>query len=268
MRNRGQVRTMIALAGVILVTSPARAYTVGKECIENYSSCPGNSNLPFACDETDFAGDFNGSVSFYWKNNDVFWGDMADVTEGGHDDQWADDVDVFLFSGHGSNGGSDNILGITTPASACDYVQSGGTPQEFYFDREAELVFLDASCTGVLGERYAVWYGYGGDGGMMIDLKQGFAFMNSPTDSGWRFWKFLNYTDNLSMTNEEAWLEAGNGCVDPGICDDESPIVFTKGDSASDVTSRVDNMSMDNFQSYSTPTGGWYIWSRVDNGSC
>ena len=71
MGNKIELGTMIAFVGVVLVTSPAMAYTVGKACIEEYSPCDAD-DLPNACDEADLAGDFGGSVSFYSQNYDVF----------------------------------------------------------------------------------------------------------------------------------------------------------------------------------------------------
>lgn len=100
---------------------------------------------------------------------------------------------------------------------------------------------------------------------MMVDLKQGFAFRNSPSDTAWRYWKFLLYSD--SMSNKDAWLEAGDGCS-LLFCDDESPIVFTKGNSGTDAQNRANGMTMDNFQSFSTPTGNYYWYYAIDNGEC
>jgi hypothetical protein len=137
------------------------------------------------------------------------------------------------------------------------------------FDRDAELVFLDASCSGSFPERAAVWYSDGGNG-MMVDMKQGFGFMNSPADTSSRYWKFSYYSAELGMSNVDAWLEAGNGCLigTANFCDDESPIVYTKGNNTSDASNRASGMKMSNFQSYTTPTGQYYKWWRVDAGGC
>lgn len=260
--------SFLTVAGVIAAVSPGHAYTVGMECIEAFSSmCPGVSDLPNACDLVAFSNGMGGTVDFVYQNNDVLDGDMTDVTEGGWDDQFADNVDIFVFSGHGTNGGSDNYLGLVIPGSGCVDVSSGTSQQDLYFNREAQLVFLDASCSGSLPERSAVWYGFGGNGGMMIDLKQGFAFMNSPNDTEYRLLKFMVYSDD-DMSNRLAWLEAGDGCLFVTLCDEESPIVYTKGNSLSDATSRAAGMKLSNFESYSTPTGNSYKYWYIDNGGC
>jgi hypothetical protein len=259
----------IATAG-LLKTEPATAYTVGKECIENFSACSGVSNLDQACDLTDQAGTFGGTQSFYWKNPDVWESDFVDQALGGSDHIWADNVDVFLFSGHGTSGGTDNWLGLRmpfTPGAPCGFAESGaGADAEMRFNREAELVFLDASCSGVFAERFNVWYG-SDSSGMLVRAKQGFAFMNSPEDNDQRFFKFMWFV-GTGMNNVDAWMEAGSGCIVGFFCDDESPISFTKGNTETDVHSRAVNMTMGNFQTFSAPTGGWFDWTRVNNGGC
>jgi hypothetical protein len=173
------------------ISSNARAgFTVGKECIENFSACPGVSNLPNACDLTDNAGNFGGSLQYVWKNDDVWERDFKDQTLNGQDHVWADNVDVFLFSGHGTSNGSNNYLGLIIPGPGCNYAESGSV-QDMLFNRTAQLVFLDASCSATFAERHAVWYGGGSDGGLMITTKQGFGFMNSPNDRAWRYMKHL-----------------------------------------------------------------------------
>lgn len=261
----------VGLVGVVLGTHPsgAWAYTVGKECIENFHGCPGLPNLPSACDLTDGAGNFGGELDFYYKNDQVFEQHLVDVSLQGWDVFVADDVDVYLFSGHGTGNGSDNKLGLSTPRTSCSSHASSGAPQEILFDRDAELAFFDASCSGSLPERYAVWY-EGGGNGMMIDLKQGFAFRNSPEDTDGRFYKFYFYASVYGMSNKDAWLEAsgGTGCL-PFDCEFESPIVFTKGNSATDAQNRANGMKLSNFQSYSTPTGNYYwYYSEFYGGEC
>ncbi len=284
--RRSELAVLVLGFFALGLAAPTTAREYSLSCVEDYSATTA-SNLPYSCNNTsNMINEISSSASlgswtrvWYWTNNAAYpqdWMEAATVA-GGDDNVYMDDVgsaDLSVWSGHGTSGTEPNNTWSMSFGVTIDGTRFATSPAQiklgeqgsdgFGSDGDNEYVIMDASCSGVFGERYPVWYIW--NSGILVRSHQGLAFHNSPNDAGGRLENFIENVDS-GDSNASAWLDAGEWCI-LWWCFN-SPIVFTFGDDSADALDRHNNESMRSPRSDPTAgTGGAYRWEYIDNGDC
>lgn len=253
----------LALLSAGMTFGSAHAHDYSRACCALYTGGCGGSALPNSCDNTDsmsaeiVARLSNWSSGYSYKNGSVNAHGFSDEVKStnGIDNLMFDKVgkaDLFVWSGHGtSSTGEPNGSWCAAPGTPFDPGDAcyACTPSQMVFGEQssdgygnngdAEFLIMDASCSGLHGERADVWENYGP--GLIGRVHQGMAFNDSPNDSSTRLRKFIERID-AGDSNGEAWLDVGRECF-LGICSN-SPWVISRGMTASDASDRFADESM------------------------
>ncbi len=208
---------------------------VGVEWI-NIFPAPCTQNTLDWCDETS-EGFLNGMTSrghvatFNWGNANAWEQDFRDVSFGGDDRNWADNVDFVHFSSHGSTG-SDNIFRgwFGSQVGACTWRSN----QARYGDNwNLEYLCIDACNSLELSRNViAVWQN------TFQGLHQIFAFTDLVSDSWWTGGRGYNFGRRAGNNDvlSNAWLDE---CYSFWL--DDNPVAMAAGRTASDAVNRLNN---------------------------
>lgn len=228
---------------------------VGVEWINNFPD-PCSQNTLSYCDETS-VGFLNGMTSrghrgvFNWGNGNAWAQDFLDVSLGGDDVHWVDNVDIAHFSSHGSTG-SDNVFkgyfGSKVPE--CTWRSS----QARYGDNwNLEYLCIDA-CNSLELTRdvIATWHG------TFRRLHQIFAFTDLVSDAWWtsdRGYDFGRRAGNNEVLST-AWLDE---CYSWWL--DDYPVAMAAGRSQADAINRLNNERIySGFGDIPHGEVAWYQW--------
>ncbi len=209
--------------------------SVGVEWINSFPA-PCTQNTLEYCDDTS-VGFLNGMTSwghtssFNWGDGNAFERDFRDVSLGGDDDNWVDDVDFAHFSSHGATGSNNVFRGFFgSQVDACTWRSN----QARYGDNwNLEYLAIDA-CNSVelIRDVIATWQG------TFQGLHQVFGFTDLVSDSWWSsgrgydFGRRAGNNDVLSI----AWLDE---CYSFWL--DDNPVAMAAGRSQADAINRLDN---------------------------
>jgi hypothetical protein len=228
---------------------------VGVEWINNFPS-PCSQNTLSYCDDTS-VGFLNGMTSrghravFNWGDGNAWEQDFKDVSLGGDDVHWVDNVDIAHFSSHGGTG-SDNVFKgyFGSKVNECTW----RSDRARYGDNwNLEYLCIDA-CRSLELPRdiIAVWHG------TFQRLHQIFGFTDLVSDSWWtggRGYGFGRRAGNNEVLST-AWLDE---CYS-FWCDD-NPVAMAAGRSQADAINRLNNERI-NSGFGDIPHGeiAWYQW--------
>ena len=209
--------------------------SVGVEWINNFPSPCSQNTLSF-CDETS-VGFYNGMVSrghtgsFNWGDGNAFERDFRDVSLGGDDANWVDNVDFAHFSSHGATGANNVYRGFFgSQADSCTW----RSDQARYGDNwNLEYLCLD-TCNSIELTRdiIAVWQ----NTFQRLHLIFGFTDLVSDSSAtsarGYNFGRRAGNNEVLSI----AWLDE---CFSSAL--DDNPVVMAAGRNQADAINRLNN---------------------------
>lgn len=274
-----KLRLFACMTAVAVGVSPDTVFatTYRMECAEIYNAPCTNTPLPNSCNNTDGFDVWASGLWTrlgYWQNQDAWPSDWIDDAAGGDDWNWADDAFISVWSGHGRQFQIEPdqnwaIMFGTNSSGACR-ANAGGIDEIRLNDSEGghggvnKLAVFDASCSAIIGEWESVYAGCIDGPGMMHRSVQALGFQNSPGDASSRLWVFgMQLAGGTSIKN--AWLVAGGDCFN-FLCEDESPLVMTKGSDKTDAINRANTMNQGNIGSATRPPCDGYYWYFNDNG--
>lgn len=232
---------------------------VGIEWINNFPA-PCTQNTLSYCDETS-EGFLNGMVSrghtaaFNWGNGNAWERDFRDVSLGGDDANWTDNVDFVHFSSHGGTG-TDNVFrgSLGSNIDACNW----RSDQARYGDNwNLEYLCIDA-CNSLELTRnvIAVWQN------TFQRLHQIFAFTDLVSDSWWtggRGYAFARRAGNNEVLSD-AWLDE---CYSFWL--DDNPVAMAAGRNAADAINRLFNERVfSGFDDIPNNQITWFQWTWRD----
>ena len=209
--------------------------SVGAEWI-NVFPAPCTQNTLSYCDETS-EGFLNGMTSrghtqaFDWGNGNAWEQDFRDVSLGGDDRNWADNVDFVHFSAHGGTNSSNVFRGyFGTQIGSCTWRSDQA---RFGDDWNLEYLCIDA-CNSLELSRdvIATWQN------TFQRLHQIFAFTDVVSDASWtsgRGYGFGRRAGNNEVLSN-AWLDE---CYS-FWCDD-NPVAMAAGRTPADASNRLNN---------------------------
>jgi hypothetical protein len=208
---------------------------VGAEWINVFPGACNQNTLAY-CDETS-QGFLNGMTSrghtkvFDWGDGNAWERDFRDVTNGGDDRNWADNVDFVHFSAHGSTDSNNVFKGyFGTQMAACTWRSN----QARYGDNwNLEYLCIDACNSLELSRNViAVWQN------TFQGLHQIFAFTDLVSDSWWtagRGYDFGRRAGNNEVLSN-AWLDE---CYSSWA--DDYPVAMAAGRTPADAVNRLNN---------------------------
>ncbi|MBA3291327.1 MAG: hypothetical protein H0U17_07525 [Actinobacteria bacterium] len=208
---------------------------VGVEWINDFPS-PCSQNTLSYCDDTS-VGFLNGMTSrghravFNWGNSNAWERDFRDVSLGGDDHTWVDNVDFAHFSSHGSTG-TDNVFSgfFGSRLDSCTWRSNQTRYGENW---NLEYLCIDA-CNSLELTRniIATWQS------TFQRLHQIFAFTDLVSDSWWTAGRGYNF-GRRAGNNEvlsAAWLDESYSWWL-----DDNPVAMAAGRTQSDAINRLNN---------------------------
>src|SRR5215207_2132337 len=208
---------------------------VGAEWINVFPGACNQNTLSY-CDETS-QGFLNGMTSrghtkvFDWGDSNAWEQDFRDVSLGGDDRNWADNVDFVHFSAHGGTDSNNVFKGyLGTEMAACTWRSN----QARYGDNwNLEYLCIDA-CNSLELTRnvIAVWQN------TFQGMHQIFAFTDLVSDSWWtdgRGYGFGRRAGNNEVLSN-AWLDE---CY--SFWADDNPVAMAAGRTPADAANRLNN---------------------------
>jgi hypothetical protein len=249
------------LAG--LATPSAHAWQSNQEWMTNFSGCDspcnGNSSLSHTGDQIgsfqhEWARVPGNSTTVAYTNGNVWATDYIEDTDfGGYDYQVTDDVQMFVYSGHGGN--SNNAWGQSYWIPTChanssnyscnvdiedarlgEYFGPYASPMPGYMDWAILLTCYSVDTAPDQQWAQTMWYG--------TDFIMG--FRGQSADSSLTNGDAGNFVDdafgiNHTYTFKSVWLDKGDA---DWITGGDTPAVVAAGVGSSDATSRRDNYSI------------------------
>lgn len=171
------------------------------------------------------------SGTFLWGDGNAFERDFRDVSLGGDDVNWVDNVDFAHFSSHGSTNASNVFRGFF--GSQHDSCSWRSTQARYGDNWNLEYLCIDA-CNSLELSRdvVAAW------SNTFQGLHQIFAFTDLVSDSWWTAGRGYNFGRRVGNNEKlsEAWLDE---CY--SFWADDDPVAMAVGRNKSDAINRLNN---------------------------
>jgi Family of unknown function (DUF6345) len=229
--------------------------SVGIEWINKFPA-PCTQNELSYCDDTS-VGFLTGMTSrghaatFNWGDKNAWEQDFRDVSLGGDDVHWADNVDFVHFSSHGGTDARNVFHGyFGSKVDACNWRSDQA---RYGDDWNLEYLCIDAcNSLELTGDVIAVW------SGTFQRLHQIFAFTDLVSDSWWTGGRGYGFGrragDNEVLS--DAWLDE---CYSFWL--DDNPVAMAAGRSQADAINRLDNERVfSGFDDIPRNQVAWFQW--------
>lgn len=228
---------------------------VGVEWINNFPAPCGQPTLSF-CDDTS-VGFLNGMTSrghtgvFNWGDGNAFERDFRDISLGGEDNLWVDNVDIAHFSSHGATGADNVFRGFFgSSVDSCTW----RSDQARYGDNwNLEYLCIDA-CNSLELTRdvVATWHGTFQGLHLIFGFTDLVSDAASTASRGYDFGRRAGNNEILST----AWLDE---CFSASA--DDNPVVMAAGRNQADAINRLDNERLNSgFDDIPNNQITWYQW--------